>query len=455
MATPTSPSTAAALLAGMSICAASWPGHAQTPPAAPVILSASQSVPLPLTLPAGTAARTEVAPPLLAGPGGTRLIYLPTTYTYLCETSGNPLQAPVVLAASDCAWVDVPANQASPRQYLAPAAVPAIVHQWKLEYDAVFSAQITHDSATNTDLILTVNHNEVKNEVVPRYYNYQSPFAPPASELPASCGYSGYTGRGPRGFLTCWQAYGAFVSVEVNELSARTNYGRVPNQSEIGPVVWPSAGYFDLSRGAAGKLSSGLRHPSSIIANGYIYIYYFDTSKGVIGGLSVLGTKVARAAISPKGIPGSFLAWDGHAFAVPALPAGFDKNNLAASIARPGPQVASLFAAEAAQRQGYSLQSTHFSVAYDPRRHLYIGVEQFIDYGDGNGNGASHRIALRFSSDLVHWSARTLLGFNGSQMSYAEFANAAFTSNNEVDLGNLFLVGTDSGRVMYAHLSVR
>jgi hypothetical protein len=404
-------------------------------------------------LPPDSEARTEVAPPLLPGPGGTRLIYLPTTYTYLCGTSGNPLQAPVVLAASDCAVVDVPATMSQPKQYIAPAAMRPAGQQWKLEYDAVFSAQITHDSVANTDVILTVNHNEVKNETVPRFYDYQSPFAAPASSYPPGCGYGGYTGRGPRGFLTCWLAYGAFVSVEQNEWSARSNYGRTLNRSDIGPVVWPTAGYFDLSRGAEGKLSSGLRHPSSIVANGYLYIYYFDTSKGAIGGLSALGTKVARAAISPRGLPGSFMVWDGHAFAAPALPAGFDKNNLAAFIARPGPQAPSLFAAEAAQVPGYSLQSTHFSVAYDPARHLYIGVEQFIDYGEGVA--PSRKLALRVSPDLVHWSARTLLDMNGQIMAYAEFANAAFTSNHDVDMGNLYILGTDGGRVMYFHLVIR
>jgi hypothetical protein len=428
-------------------------GRADPAPAPPIVTSLSEVVPLGMTLPGGTQAATEIAPALLPGPNGLHLVYLATAFTYLCGTTGNPFQAPVVLSAADCAVVDVPETQTSPKHYIAPEKVPTSGHQWKLEYDAVFSAQITHDSVANRDLIITVNHNEVKNEVVPGWYNYHSPFAPTADALPPSCGYAGNTGRGPRGYQTCWLAYGAFVSLEQNELTAATNFGRSPDISEIGPVLWPTSGYFDLSRGSAGKLSSGLRHPSSIISNGYLYIYYLDTSKGRIGGLSILGTKVARAPISPRGVPGAFLAWDGRAFAAPELPPGFDRNNIAAFIARPGPQVASLFAAEARGNTAYSLQSSHFSVAYDARRRVFIGVEEYVE-GDEAGRPV-HQMALRLSTDLVHWSARTPLSINGRDMAYPEFADAAFTSNNAVDLGNLFLLGTRGGRVTYAHLTIR
>jgi hypothetical protein len=404
-----------------------------------------------MTLPQGTVAATEISPSILGAPGGLHLIYLATAFTYLCGTTGNPLQAPVILAAADCAVVDLPQTQTSPKQYRAPADMPA-GHQWKLQYDGVFSAQVTHDSVANREIIVTVNHNEVKNQVVPGWYRYHSPFAPEASELPANCGYAGYTGRGPRGYQVCWLAYGAFVSLELNEFSPRTGFGRSMDSSEIGPVAWPSAGYFDLSRGAGGKLSSGLRHPSSIVSNGYFYIYYLDTSKGRIDGLSLGGTKVARAPISPRGVPGDFMVWDGRAFAAPALPAGFDKNNMGAFIARPGPQVASLFAAEAIGHPGYPLQSTHFAAAYDPKRHVFIGVESYIA---SEGEKPRFRLALRLSTDLVHWSPRTDLDIDSSELAYAQFCNASFTSNSEVDLSNLYMLGTRSGRITYIHLSVR
>ncbi len=418
--------------------------YAQAPPP-PQIISISPITELPLTKPAGLVTGTEQPPALLPGPGGTRLLYLSTAWTWQCATAGNPLEAPVVLEAASCGLVDVPNIETMPKQYLAPSQVPP-GHEWKRNYDGVFSAQLTHDSVTNSDVILTINHNEVKNEVIPGQYWYQSPFAPPASQMPSTCGNSGYTGRGPHGFETCWLAYGAFVSIEVNAYSPRTNYGRSLDTSEIGPVLWPTSGYFDLSRGAQGKLSSGLRHPSSIISGGYLYIYYLDTSIGVIGGRSALGTKVARAQISPRGLPGNFLAWDGRAFEVPELPAGFDKNNMKAFIAQRGPQVASLFAPAAGQdSQDYPLQSSHFSVAYDPRRHLYVGVEDYLSRDEGGA--PDHVLALRLSSDLVHWSERTPLAPDARPLSYPEFANAAFTSNNEVDLSNLYIVGTRRGRV--------
>jgi len=421
-------------------------------PAAPEVTLLSDIMPLPLTVSSATVMRApEITPTLLSGPGGLHLIYLGTAFTYLCSYQGNPLEAPVTLQPSDCAVVDLPGTQSSPKVYVAPSDIPP-GRPWKRNYDGVFSAQVTHDSVAGNDVIVTVNHNEVKNEITRDGQRYQSPFAPAASDLPADCGVGGYAGRGQHHYQACWQAYGAFISLETVAITRETNFGRILNESDIGPVIWPTNGYYDLSRGVQGELSDGVRHPSSIISGGYFYIFYLDTSKARIGGLSASGTKVARAQISARGIPGSFFAWDGHAFAASELPRGFDAKNMINFIARPGPQVSSLFAAEAARDPGYDLQSTHFSVGYDAHRHIYVGVEEVVAKEEGE---RGRNIALRLSPDLVHWSARTVLDVEGKLLTYPKLSNAAFTSNNDLDLDNLYVVGRAHGELNYVHLKVR
>jgi len=439
---------------GLAMTMMVLPAVAQANPfASPIIRVLSGVQPLPLELPSGTNAHTEIPPVLLPAPDGARLIYLPTGYVYQCQTTGNPLNEEVQLLASQCAVVDLPEDNSAPNVFKPPGPgdIPTGRNQWELNYDAVFSAHITKDTITGKQIIVTVNHGETKNYLASNGYRYQSPFAPRAASLPPDCGYQGYMGAGPRGFRNCWLSYAAFVSVEQNDYSAATHFGQTLNRSVSGPVIWPTNGYYDLSRGNEGMLSVGLRHPSSIIFGGYIYVYYFDTSKGSIGGLSAMGTKLARAQINAHGLPDAFYAWNGADFETPALPAGFDKDNLARFIATPGPRIPALFSREAVGRPDYPLQSTHFSVAYSKKRQAFVGVENFIEYVGGN---EMHKVAIRLSTDLVHWGPRNLLPIDGHDLSYATFANANFTSNSEVDFRNIYLLGTSHGRVNFLRISI-
>lgn len=112
-----------------------------------------------------------------------------------------------------------------------------------------------------------------------------------------------------------------------------------------------------------------------------------------------------------------------------------------------GPQVSSLFALEnrsiAEGGLGSSLNSVRFSVGYDSRRKLFIGVEQYMD------SDSISYTRIRISQDLVHWSPPTTLNVSGSstswdkhKLSYPVFANSNFDSNTELDASQLYILGT-------------
>ena len=165
------------------------------------------------------------------------------------------------------------------------------------------------------------------------------------------------------------------------------------------------------------------------------------------GGLPAYGIKVARGAVSDGGAPGSFYAWNGSDWSTPALPTGFDKNQMAKFLPAIGPQVHSLFAAEASQ--GSTLNTYHFSVGYDANRQMFISVEQYADSG-----GVLHT-RIRLSTDIVNWSPATDINVTGTNVqwanslyNYPEFANSTFDSNTALDAANLYVLGTSNNGVL-------
>jgi hypothetical protein len=343
--------------------------------------------------------------------------------------------------------------------------------QWKLNYVSVNGAHVTTDSQGN-DVLLTVDHGETKtyeaayDKAGDRYY-YQGPFTPSASFLAGgapynesppdlTCGYNGYTGAGGgglgSGFKTCYKGYSGFVFTATNTFSAANDYGMSLADDSGGPVMWPTPGYYDLA--TPKQLATGFRGGSSILANGYLYIFVLDDNlgdplSGTIAGQTVSlankGEKVARALIGADGKPGPFMSYNvfTDAFDAPSLPAGFDKTRIADFIDVPGPQVPALFSLEALNDTGYPLETNRFSVAFDPARNLYIGIEH---YSSGNGGQS---MAFRESCDLVHWSPRSVLMSGGapldaSSFNYPAFVDSAFTTNYVVDSSNLYILGTNS-----------
>jgi hypothetical protein len=233
------------------------------------------------------------------------------------------------------------------------------------------------------------------------------------------------------GYIDCFAAYNAFISVAVSPFVAG-GFGAFVNQ---GPVVWPASGYTD---GGDGKLSYGVRQPSAIVAPDFIdklagdfyYVYYVDES------IANLGTKVARAPVLPSGAPGPFVSWTGADFDTPALPAGFTPASFASFFDQPGPPSVAVVPDN----------TIRVSVAHvsDVTPATYLAVEEIYDAT------STWRIILRASHDLVHFGPSVEiaelaqpLGVASATLRYPLFLSADATSNTEIQSSGFYLIGTD------------
>jgi len=295
-------------------------------------------------------------------------------------------------------------------------------YHWRRNYNGVFGAHaLTLPSGQN--ILFAVSHGENKNEKQEGYF-YQNTVRPSFILNPNNpATYSGDTGNG---YTDCWQAYFGFLNGNWLPNDAAHDWG---NQylNDMGPIAWPSAGYIKVDSTQA---STGLRHPSSIVYNGYVYIYVRDESNDGTGGI-----KLIRCAIADILNPASYQTWSETQGWISSLPNGFTKENCASYFAVRGPQNSSVFPLDR--------NTIRFSVAKFRNSDQFIGVEQ---YNDDFDNGRS-KLAFRTSTDLIHWSDRinfysnTTLNWSDFLYKYPIFLNAEGTSNNDIDINNFFVLG--------------
>jgi hypothetical protein len=198
-----------------------------------------------------------------------------------------------------------------------------------------------------------------------------------------------------------------------------------------------------------------VRHPSSIVADGFIYVFYLDTgdSRTNQAGLPTQGAgagiAVARAPAVLSGSSQSFETYAGDGHWESSLPRGFASADAPAFFSRPGPT--------AAQILGSQRGSYYFAVARTGEAHpAYIGVE---DYSEASSPSCAagefaHKEALWESDDLVSWRDRTDISqltscgatagdaYNRAPLRWAHFLNADGSDQNTVDPSAFNLIGT-------------
>ena len=102
-----------------------------------------------------------------------------------------------------------------------------------------------------------------------------------------------------------------------------------------------------------------------------------------------------------------------------------------------------------------------FAIAQVKGQNLYAGVEEYADWGlEGPLMCAGKmRVALRTSTDLIHWSARIPL-YDGCQeyqnfaLNLPEFVDASSSSNTQIDLNNFYIVGNKPFTYYYMHVGL-
>jgi hypothetical protein len=281
---------------------------------------------------------------------------------------------------------------------------------WRRNYQGVFSAQLL-DGA-----LVMFNHTENKNEnIIGRAY--QNTVQPSIDVADCASGYVDGVYR------ECDRSYSGFVTATLGD------------GTDLGPLVWPEDGYREP---AHTRDHMGLRHPSSIVSGGFVYLFYVEHWPGG----ERAGVRVARAPVTEHGT--RFRVWHNGRWKR-ALPRGFSKDRMDRFYAIGGPRSTPLF--------GLHKGSAGFAVARRLDGRGFLGVEGWYD-----DRGYAH-IAIRESNDLVRWGPRiplpvTPAPFESFVLNYPVFLNAAGTSHNRVG-DRFYITGTESVEVNRLAVQIR
>lgn len=383
--------------------------------------------------------------------------FVTTDYSYECRTADNLLKGSVGCANADTARVT--AGEAG--LFADPLRIPHDT-AYKRNYEGVFTAQILTSRARGRYVVAidhAENKNEIRTEVIdgrPRPVQYRN-----TVQVSSRACWSGVFARVYR---DCNYDYNGFVDSSAAPDLAATGWG-LHGWRDRGPIVWPRDGYV---RADGRKASWGVRHPSSIVAGRYLYVFYLDTgsagsdptglpTQGIGAGISV-----ARAPITDLARPGTFLTWAGHGRWVPALPPGLTPANLSTRFARRGGASVGLLGPNRGSYYFVAARITH------PRRWRYIGLEHYSTARSRAcpDRGTTLGVALWESNDLVSWQHPTSIpqltscgvdqpsAYDKSQLRFPHFLNAAGTREDLIDPASFYLTGTNDRGVTLVHLSV-
>ncbi|WP_299244308.1 hypothetical protein [uncultured Aquimarina sp.] len=239
--------------------------------------------------------------------------------------------------------------------------------------------------------------------------------------------------------------YYAFLSMAWLKSNQENGWGH-EEYNDMGPIAWPSTGYLKNAtkinydnnstaptfspyyRGGE-KLTSGLRHPSSIKHNGYIYVFFSESSPRMI---SASGIKVLRVPESQATNPNAYkIYYNGGWYK--SLPENFTKERLADFLQVEGPKSTSI------------LGSSHrFSVAKVRDTNYFIGVREYR-----NHTNKTYHISLHKSFDLTNWSEGYDIYFaddqdgqawSKSDLHYPIFMDKYGKSNTVIDRDKFYIL---------------
>jgi hypothetical protein len=193
---------------------------------------------------------------------------------------------------------------------------------------------------------------------------------------------------------------------------------------DLGPVVWPEAGYLDAE---GNQCSQGVRHPYGFVQGDWFYIFYLDTKDCTI--------RAARAPLKSLFEPAAFRLCCQGQFGEPALPSALPSGDRVCLTQKPGRSDAVLPGRPRSMR----FQATH--IKGTP---YFLGVEhrEF-----NRGGEAIYEVWLHLSRDLIHWSEGTPVpgtrgGYYASELGQRPVAvNRDYSAHDEIDPKGFYLAG--------------
>lgn len=310
--------------------------------------------------------------------------------------------------------------------YKNPATLDNSSWHWRRNYNGIFSAH-TFEHNAQGPITIAYSHGENKNEIIDNkaYQNTIRPNYVLDVNNPETWQgtYNSIKGNG-------WQSYFAFLNLNWVKNIAETNWGH-DYFWDYGPIAWPEKGYLTTSDN---KASDGLRHPSSIIYNDDIYVFYVDTSyKTSSDQEDVAGVKVIRANVNDALDVKKYKLYNQGSWQS-SLPAGFSAENVLDFLKVHGPKGTVLLG---------DAGTVRFSVAKIKGTNYFLGLEAYIT------PDKQYKIAFRFSEDLLVWSERRSIvsysGWDGNTLGYPIFLNQNGWTNTEIDANNFFVIGSVNG----------
>ncbi len=380
-----------------------------------------------------------------SNPGGWKVYFISTYNTTLCTTPSNIFALSYtenIVDRGTCRTLTSPLLDSS--TYNIAPTLPL----WRRDYYGVFSAHLINKNSTPT--IYTINHGEAGSN-----NSNMGEKIPGCAPLP-DMGY---------GELSCdpnlwWGSYNAFVSL--SSFPFDTNNLSNPTLQHFGPIAWPANGYIESLNGGTSYVKAtdgGIRQPTGFVDNNYLYVYYEDLSQGDPALGRGPGLKVIRAPITSQGVdPSTFKTYYNRAWTDSALPPGFELDRYYNSFSVKGGRSSDILnstlrmvgptpgSGRSYQRKIADVIS--FSVAKVHNTPYYIGV----------GFDMSVGATLRLSTDLVNWSAPTLIPgsnydfWSGSDIQktpllYPRLARISGDSNEVIDANDFYVIGTQTRSV--------
>lgn len=418
------------LLLAACLWAAALPGRSQSPTTAARDTTATQALSvvtvvnpeepvrmLPAGMPVGAFPET---PPWALRTGAGVKYYISSSWTFSAVLSPGRSLLSDTQAFDPRSFYRVSTSNIFEEDRPQPELLNPITY-WRRNAYGVFSAHLIKHSKTGRPWIVAFLDGQNKNEKVGPDRFYINTVLPPRSY--AGRDFSGYN-ENKSAYVDNWDTYFNFIGLAACPLDDYDGSRLMSNDQ--GPILWPSTGYLDPQ---GRPLSRGVRHPSTIVEGGYIYVFYLEEFPGSNEPGRQRGIKVARAPVASLGRPGSFVCWFEDAFTEPSLPAGFSRLERG-FFNLPGGRGTRLF----------DEYATRFSVARLAGRRGFLGVEERMYKGD------EFELFLRLSDDLVHWGKPFAVpnsrGDWKSGLHYPILANADLTDNNEIDPANCCIVGS-------------
>mgnify|MGYP005750644541 CR=1 FL=1 len=303
-------------------------------------------------------------------------------------------------------------------------------NHWRRNYNGIFSAHILPDRGRG-NIVFALSHGENKNEKVGDFF-YQNSVRPDYLIKPRDP--STYSGGTP--YKDCWEAYFGFLNGNWSKLNNDSTLG--PTYfNDIGPVLWPSAGYVNRQ---GHQTSQGLRHPSSIVHNGYLYIFVIDTSMDGTGGV-----KIVRVLTENVLNPQRYQTWSKGGW-IKALPDGFSASQVKNYFTVRGPANTPIIPNDKS--------TVRFSVArFQESTNRFIAVEEYI-----NANNTIE-LAFRYSKDLINWSDRHVIyhasNWKVSELHYPVFMNLKGLTDGSINRKEFYILGSrDDGKLSKLHFKL-